>query len=121
MEGVEGVEGVVLKVGDRGHVLGIVVVAQVGLIKSAFPWFQKGAQAVGVAVWRRGLWLRLRLGPAGRHRGHLGGCGVERGATRFIGSFSDLHLIEIDGQARTLRLLKVHPLLVQSVRTNTAE
>lgn len=52
----------VVEVRSRGQVLGVVVVAHVGIINQALVWFHQGSQAMGVAEGRRGLRTALLLG-----------------------------------------------------------
>lgn len=52
----------VVEVRSRGQVLGVVVVAHVGIINEALARFHQGTQAVGVAEGRRGLRTALLLG-----------------------------------------------------------
>lgn len=111
----------VVEVGCRRQVLGVVMVAHVGVINQGLARLHEGAQAMWVAERGRGLGAALLLGlwlMGGGHGGALRGtlwrCWIQCRATCRVG-FSYLHLVEVRLQTQTLRLLQVHPLLVQPV------
>lgn len=112
----------VVEVGSVRQMLGVVVMAHVGIINHTPSRLHQGTQAV--AEGRRGLRTALLLGlrlAAGRNGGALGGIlGCRQVLSRtawWVGAFSYLHLVEVSLKTQALRLLlQEHPLLVQPVK-----
>lgn len=112
----------VVQVRSWRQMLGVVVMGHVGIITEGLAWFHHRAQVMSVVEWRWGLRAALLLGlrlvggwHGGALRGTLGCRWVQRSAACWVGSFINLHLVEVGLQPHALwLLLQVHPLLMQS-------